>query len=155
MKNGVMVLPVIIIFHVPFAYRPFSDYLIRDSVQFSDPSPRILRLSTAKATNPNYVPPKSVSGLCERTSSYRLCNLIVTVMCSPLISRWIFSFLPVYFPLSSNELFCQDWCEKQIHNEYYVKLTLRNYGSWWEVYGRLSWQLGLGSGHRCRRNERE
>ncbi|XP_065770208.1 sperm microtubule associated protein 2-like [Muntiacus reevesi] len=40
--------------------RPFSDYLIRDSVQFSDPSPRILRLSRAKATNPNYVPPKSI-----------------------------------------------------------------------------------------------
>lgn len=68
MKNGVMVLPVII-FHVPFAYRPFSDYLIRDSLQFSDPSPRILRLSVAKATNPNYVPPKSVSGsICERDS---------------------------------------------------------------------------------------
>ncbi|KAI4542905.1 hypothetical protein MG293_007031 [Ovis ammon polii] len=40
--------------------RPFSDYLIRDSLQFSDPSPRILRLSVAKATNPNYVPPKSI-----------------------------------------------------------------------------------------------
>ncbi|XP_027401105.1 testicular haploid expressed gene protein-like [Bos indicus x Bos taurus] len=40
--------------------RPFSDYLIRGSLQFSDPSPRILRLSMAKATNPNYVPPKSI-----------------------------------------------------------------------------------------------
>ncbi|KAM7243209.1 hypothetical protein CapIbe_005703 [Capra ibex] len=40
--------------------RPFSDYLIRDSLQFSDPSPRILQLSVAKATNPNYVPPKSI-----------------------------------------------------------------------------------------------
>uniref|UniRef100_A0A8C0HSV3 Theg spermatid protein like n=1 Tax=Balaenoptera musculus TaxID=9771 RepID=A0A8C0HSV3_BALMU len=38
--------------------RPFSDYL-RDSLQISDPSPRILQLSIAKATNPNYVPPKS------------------------------------------------------------------------------------------------
>ncbi|XP_061047387.1 sperm microtubule associated protein 2-like [Eubalaena glacialis] len=38
--------------------RPFSDYF-RDSLQISDPSPRILQLSIAKATNPNYVPPKS------------------------------------------------------------------------------------------------
>ncbi|KAM9087191.1 sperm microtubule associated protein 2-like [Megaptera novaeangliae] len=38
--------------------RSFSDYL-RDSLQISDPSPRILQLSIAKATNPNYVPPKS------------------------------------------------------------------------------------------------
>uniref|UniRef100_A0A4W2FA29 Sperm microtubule associated protein 2 like n=1 Tax=Bos indicus x Bos taurus TaxID=30522 RepID=A0A4W2FA29_BOBOX len=37
-----------------------GDYLIRGSLQFSDPSPRILRLSMAKATNPNYVPPKSI-----------------------------------------------------------------------------------------------
>uniref|UniRef100_A0A8C6BJ53 Sperm microtubule associated protein 2 like n=1 Tax=Monodon monoceros TaxID=40151 RepID=A0A8C6BJ53_MONMO len=38
--------------------RPFSDYL-RDSLQISDPSPRILQLAIAKVTNPNYVPPKS------------------------------------------------------------------------------------------------
>ncbi|XP_057585293.1 testicular haploid expressed gene protein-like [Hippopotamus amphibius kiboko] len=40
--------------------KPFSDHLTRDSLQTSDPSPRILQLSVAKATNPNYVPPKSV-----------------------------------------------------------------------------------------------
>ncbi|XP_059867722.1 sperm microtubule associated protein 2-like [Delphinus delphis] len=38
--------------------RPFSDYL-RDSLQISDPSPRILQLSIPKVTNPNYVPPRS------------------------------------------------------------------------------------------------
>ncbi|XP_047654071.1 testicular haploid expressed gene protein-like [Phacochoerus africanus] len=40
--------------------RPFSDYLTRESLQISGPSPRILRLSVAKGTNPNYVPPKSI-----------------------------------------------------------------------------------------------
>ncbi|KAM5271726.1 sperm microtubule associated protein 2-like [Ctenodactylus gundi] len=32
----------------------------RKSLRFSQPSPRILRLSIAKDTNPNYVPPKSI-----------------------------------------------------------------------------------------------
>ncbi|KAM8804098.1 sperm microtubule associated protein 2-like [Rhynchonycteris naso] len=40
--------------------RSFSDYLTRESVQISDPSPRILRLSIAKGINPNYVPPKCI-----------------------------------------------------------------------------------------------
>lgn len=54
--------PMIIIFHVPFVYRPYSDYLTRSSHHISDPSPRLLQLSIAKAINPNYVPPKKVSG---------------------------------------------------------------------------------------------
>uniref|UniRef100_A0A287ARI4 Sperm microtubule associated protein 2 like n=1 Tax=Sus scrofa TaxID=9823 RepID=A0A287ARI4_PIG len=38
-----------------------TGYLInRESLQISGPSPRILRLSVAKGTNPNYVPPKSI-----------------------------------------------------------------------------------------------
>ncbi|XP_058403125.1 testicular haploid expressed gene protein-like [Diceros bicornis minor] len=40
--------------------RPFSDYLTKESLQISDPSPRILRLSIAKGINPNYVPPKII-----------------------------------------------------------------------------------------------
>ncbi|XP_019519901.1 PREDICTED: testicular haploid expressed gene protein-like [Hipposideros armiger] len=40
--------------------RFFNDYLMRDSLQISAPSPRILQLSKAKGANPNYVPPKSV-----------------------------------------------------------------------------------------------
>ncbi|XP_062964915.1 sperm microtubule associated protein 2-like [Cynocephalus volans] len=40
--------------------RPFSDNFVRHSLQFSDPSPRILRLSVAKGTDPNYVPPKNI-----------------------------------------------------------------------------------------------
>ncbi|XP_048220074.1 testicular haploid expressed gene protein-like [Perognathus longimembris pacificus] len=39
-------------------YRPYSDYLPRECLRFSDPSPRILRLSIAKAADPNYIPPK-------------------------------------------------------------------------------------------------
>nr|XP_019595649.1 PREDICTED: testicular haploid expressed gene protein-like [Rhinolophus sinicus] len=39
--------------------RSFSDHL-KDALQISAPSPRILQLSKAKGTNPNYVPPKSV-----------------------------------------------------------------------------------------------
>ncbi|KAM6150257.1 sperm microtubule associated protein 2-like [Erethizon dorsatum] len=38
----------------------FSDHLARGSLHCSDPSPRILRLSIAKGTDPNYVPPRSV-----------------------------------------------------------------------------------------------
>ncbi|XP_013373950.1 PREDICTED: testicular haploid expressed gene protein-like isoform X2 [Chinchilla lanigera] len=38
----------------------FSDHLSRSVPHFSDPSPRILRLSVAKGTDPNYVPPRSV-----------------------------------------------------------------------------------------------
>ncbi|XP_066241119.1 sperm microtubule associated protein 2-like [Saccopteryx leptura] len=41
-------------------HRSFSDYLTRESVRISDPSPRILRLSIAKGINPNYVPPKCI-----------------------------------------------------------------------------------------------
>nr|XP_055197608.1 testicular haploid expressed gene protein-like isoform X2 [Nyctereutes procyonoides] len=40
--------------------RSYSEYLSRDALQSSDPSPRILQLSIAKATNPNYVPPKRI-----------------------------------------------------------------------------------------------
>ncbi|XP_008068752.2 testicular haploid expressed gene protein-like [Carlito syrichta] len=40
--------------------RPFSDYITRDSLPLSDPSPRILRLSIAKGTDPDYVPPKEI-----------------------------------------------------------------------------------------------
>uniref|UniRef100_A0A8I3WSB4 Sperm microtubule associated protein 2 like n=1 Tax=Callithrix jacchus TaxID=9483 RepID=A0A8I3WSB4_CALJA len=40
--------------------RPFSDYLTRDSLQISDPSPRILQLSIAKGTDPKYHPSKNV-----------------------------------------------------------------------------------------------
>uniref|UniRef100_A0A7N5KKY6 Sperm microtubule associated protein 2 like n=1 Tax=Ailuropoda melanoleuca TaxID=9646 RepID=A0A7N5KKY6_AILME len=40
--------------------RPYSDYLTRDSLQISYPSARIVQLSTAKATSPNYVPPKRI-----------------------------------------------------------------------------------------------
>uniref|UniRef100_A0A8C7BD96 Sperm microtubule associated protein 2 like n=1 Tax=Neovison vison TaxID=452646 RepID=A0A8C7BD96_NEOVI len=40
--------------------RPYSDYLTRDSLQISYPSARILQLSIARATNPNYVPPKKI-----------------------------------------------------------------------------------------------
>uniref|UniRef100_A0A452QEI2 Sperm microtubule associated protein 2 like n=1 Tax=Ursus americanus TaxID=9643 RepID=A0A452QEI2_URSAM len=40
--------------------RPYSDYLTRDSLQISFPSARILQLSIAKATSPNYVPPKRI-----------------------------------------------------------------------------------------------
>ncbi|XP_012496555.1 PREDICTED: testicular haploid expressed gene protein-like [Propithecus coquereli] len=40
--------------------RPFSDYLARASLQIADPSPRILRLSIAKSTDPNYLPPKNI-----------------------------------------------------------------------------------------------
>ncbi|XP_040823031.1 testicular haploid expressed gene protein-like [Ochotona curzoniae] len=41
--------------------RPFSDFsTIRDSLRISDPSPRILRLSIAKGTNPDYLPPKDI-----------------------------------------------------------------------------------------------
>ncbi|XP_047575341.1 testicular haploid expressed gene protein-like isoform X4 [Lutra lutra] len=40
--------------------RPYSDYLTRDSLQISYPSARILQLSIAKTTNPNYVPPKKI-----------------------------------------------------------------------------------------------
>ncbi|XP_019653987.2 testicular haploid expressed gene protein-like [Ailuropoda melanoleuca] len=39
---------------------PYSDYLTRDSLQISYPSARIVQLSTAKATSPNYVPPKRI-----------------------------------------------------------------------------------------------
>ncbi|KAB1282534.1 Testicular haploid expressed gene protein-like [Camelus dromedarius] len=60
MKKVVIVPPMIIIFHVSFAYRPFSDYSTINSLQISDPSPRILRLSIAKGTNPDYVPPKKI-----------------------------------------------------------------------------------------------
>lgn len=62
MKNAVIVPPIIIIFYVQFACRSSSDYLKKDSLKISDPSPRILRLSIAKGTDPNYLPPKSVSG---------------------------------------------------------------------------------------------
>uniref|UniRef100_A0A2K6F5P1 Sperm microtubule associated protein 2 like n=1 Tax=Propithecus coquereli TaxID=379532 RepID=A0A2K6F5P1_PROCO len=47
-------------FMFPCAYRPFSDYLARASLQIADPSPRILRLSIAKSTDPNYLPPKNI-----------------------------------------------------------------------------------------------
>uniref|UniRef100_A0A2K6T1T3 Sperm microtubule associated protein 2 like n=1 Tax=Saimiri boliviensis boliviensis TaxID=39432 RepID=A0A2K6T1T3_SAIBB len=40
--------------------RPFSDYLTRDSLQISDPSPRILQLSIAKGTDPKYHPSKNM-----------------------------------------------------------------------------------------------
>nr|KAF6432590.1 theg spermatid protein like [Rousettus aegyptiacus] len=40
--------------------RSSSDYLKKDSLKISDPSPRILRLSIAKGTDPNYLPPKSI-----------------------------------------------------------------------------------------------
>ncbi|XP_058523255.1 testicular haploid expressed gene protein-like isoform X2 [Ochotona princeps] len=41
--------------------RPFSDFsTMRDSLRISDPSPRILRLSIAKGTNPDYLPPKDI-----------------------------------------------------------------------------------------------
>lgn len=53
----------------PFAYRPLSDDLPPEVLRFSDPSPRILQLSIAKGPDPNYVPPKSVSGDCLRQHS--------------------------------------------------------------------------------------
>ncbi|XP_023566779.1 testicular haploid expressed gene protein-like [Octodon degus] len=37
-----------------------SDHLARRTLHYSDPSPRILRLSIAKGTDPNYVPPRSI-----------------------------------------------------------------------------------------------
>ncbi|XP_011816650.1 PREDICTED: testicular haploid expressed gene protein-like [Colobus angolensis palliatus] len=40
--------------------RPFSDNSARDSLQISDPSPRILQLSVAKGTDPNYHPSKKM-----------------------------------------------------------------------------------------------
>uniref|UniRef100_A0A8C9ADD3 Sperm microtubule associated protein 2 like n=1 Tax=Prolemur simus TaxID=1328070 RepID=A0A8C9ADD3_PROSS len=40
--------------------RPFSDYLARTALQIPDPSPRILQLSIAKGTDPNYLPPKTI-----------------------------------------------------------------------------------------------
>ncbi|XP_017704736.1 PREDICTED: testicular haploid expressed gene protein-like isoform X2 [Rhinopithecus bieti] len=40
--------------------RPFSDNSARDSLRISDPSPRILQLSVAKGTDPNYHPSKKM-----------------------------------------------------------------------------------------------
>ncbi|XP_045387639.1 testicular haploid expressed gene protein-like [Lemur catta] len=40
--------------------RPFSDYLARTALQIPDPSPRILQLSIAKGTDPNYLPPRTI-----------------------------------------------------------------------------------------------
>lgn len=165
MKNAVIVPPVIIIFHVPFAYRPFSDDL-RDSLQISDPSPRILQLSIAKVTNPNYVPPKSVSGSMWKKQflmHFVTCSMFVTVMCSPLISRCVFSFSSCLFSPLIKWIFLSALClmyqsgfdERSRTTMHIIELTLSNCGSWWEVYGRLLRQLGLGSGHRSRRNERD
>ncbi|XP_053510940.1 testicular haploid expressed gene protein-like [Artibeus jamaicensis] len=38
--------------------RPFSDYIMKEPLQLSGPSARIVRLSIAKSIHPNYVPPK-------------------------------------------------------------------------------------------------
>ncbi|KAM5340304.1 sperm microtubule associated protein 2-like [Glossophaga mutica] len=38
--------------------RSFSDYVAKEPLQLSGPSPRIIRLSIAKSIHPNYVPPK-------------------------------------------------------------------------------------------------
>ncbi|XP_054340649.1 sperm microtubule associated protein 2-like isoform X1 [Pongo pygmaeus] len=40
--------------------RPFSDNSARDSLRISDPSPRILQLSVAKGTDPNYHPSRKM-----------------------------------------------------------------------------------------------
>ncbi|XP_053460598.1 testicular haploid expressed gene protein-like [Nycticebus coucang] len=40
--------------------RPFSGQTGRQYLRFSDPSPRLVRLSIAKGTHPNYLPPKSI-----------------------------------------------------------------------------------------------
>ncbi|XP_051026370.1 testicular haploid expressed gene protein-like [Acomys russatus] len=58
----------------PFAYRPLSDDIAPETVRFSDPSPRILRLSIAKGTDPNYVPPKSI----ETKISFSTLSAIAT-----------------------------------------------------------------------------
>lgn len=60
-KNAVIV-PLMIIFYIPLAYRSLSDYLTRGSLPVCAPSPRILRLSIAKGLSPDYAPPKDVSG---------------------------------------------------------------------------------------------
>lgn len=41
-------------------FLPDSDKLPPETFRFSSPSPRILQLSIAKGTDPNYVPPKSI-----------------------------------------------------------------------------------------------
>ncbi|KAF6133303.1 theg spermatid protein like [Phyllostomus discolor] len=38
--------------------RSFTDYITKEPVHLSGPSPRIIRLSIAKSIHPNYVPPK-------------------------------------------------------------------------------------------------
>lgn len=60
--NNAVIVPLMIIFYIPFAYRSLSDFVARDSLPFCAPSPRILRLSIAKGLSPDYVPPKDVSG---------------------------------------------------------------------------------------------
>ncbi|XP_036279707.1 testicular haploid expressed gene protein-like [Pipistrellus kuhlii] len=40
--------------------RSLSEFLTRDSLQLSSPSPRILRLSIAKGISPDYIPPKDI-----------------------------------------------------------------------------------------------
>lgn len=93
-------LPVMIIFHVPFAHRPFSEYLTRDSLQISDSSPWIVQLSIAKGINPNYIPPKNVSRSMWKKQfliDSVTCNLFVTVIFPPLISRCVFSFFSYLF----------------------------------------------------------
>ncbi|XP_006167762.1 LOW QUALITY PROTEIN: testicular haploid expressed gene protein-like [Tupaia chinensis] len=54
--------------------RPFSADLARESLQISDPSPRILRLSIAKGTDPNYLPPKMI----ENRVPFSALNAVAT-----------------------------------------------------------------------------
>ena len=158
MKSAVIFSPMIILFHVLFAYRPFSDSFTRESPRVSDPSPRILRLSIAKSTNPNYVPPKIVSGSVWKKQfliDFVTCNMFVTVTCSALISRCVFSFSSCLFsPLikwtflttsHAPNVLGRIWSEKQ--NDYDdIELDLMQL---WELmensmegcYG--SWNLGL------------
>lgn len=96
-SNAVIVPPIIIIFYVQFACRSSSDYLKKDSLKISDPSPRILRLSIAKGTDPNYLPPKSVSGSMWKEqflTDFITCNISVNITCfyNTFISRCVLSF---------------------------------------------------------------
>ncbi|KAM4854425.1 sperm microtubule associated protein 2-like isoform 4-T4 [Thomomys bottae] len=55
-------------------YRPYNDYFPREYPRFSDPSPRILRLSIAKAADPNFIPPN----ITENRVSASALNAIAT-----------------------------------------------------------------------------
>ncbi|XP_015452980.1 testicular haploid expressed gene protein-like [Pteropus alecto] len=82
--------------------RSFSDYLKKDSLKISDPSPRILRLSIAKGTDPNYLPPKNIEN--------RVSISAQTAVIAPRI-------IDLAHPRLKIEGLCypRETCEKPIH----------------------------------------